>query len=323
MSVTHSAANPSILHAWAQLVRLPTVFTVLANVGAAFLLVSGGAAPLDRFLAVLVSGVLLYWAGMILNDVFDVEDDRQQGRPGPLVRGTVSIGQARAVSLGLLIAGIVVAGVSGYLPSETHATTWLPLAVAIALAVTIVAYDGPLKQTPIAPAAMGGCRLLCFVLGASPLLGTADGFLIPKYVLGIGVGIGTYVMGLTLFGRRESADGPSIHLPMGTLVTLFGAILLAVAPLLERAPVGWFVDDLRFRFPMLIGLIAFPVVIRAYRAVSDPTAAKIQMTMRIGILTLIPISAAFAYLGAGPQWGLAVFALVIPSMWLSKAFRVT
>lgn len=323
MSKPTSRQPTSSLTAWTQLVRLPNVFTVLADVGAAFLLVSGGPAPVGRLACVLIAGVLLYWAGMILNDVFDVDIDRAERSSRPLASGAVTIGAARTAGWSLLVLGILVAGASGYVPSASDAVTWLPLAIASLLAITIIAYNGPLKKTPIAPVAMGGCRVLSFLLGASPLLGTADGFLIPKYVLGIAVGMGVYVMGLTQFGRREASGGPSLNLPTGMLVTLFGAVLLAVAPQLQRAPIAWHVADLRITFPMLIGLIAFPVIVRAFRAVQDPTPAKIQVTMKIGILTIIPLSAAFAFLGAGQIWGLAVFALVVPSLLLARKFHVT
>ena len=314
--------QPNAFIAWGQLVRLPNVFTVLADVAAAFLLIGHGPQPIGRFALVLTGGVLLYWAGMILNDVFDVQIDKTERSSRPLAAGTLSLGKAKLAGWSLLLLGIIVAGASGYAPSQNFPITWFPLFVATLLAITIVAYDGPLKKTPIAPAAMGGCRVLSFLLGASPLLGLADGFEIPRYVLGIAVGFGTYVMGLTLFGRREAAGGPSLNLPTGTIVTLLGAVMMAFAPQLERAPMGWHID-VRLMFPMLIGLVAFPVVIRAFRAVQDPTPAKIQMTMRIGILSIIPLAAAFAFLGAGQAWGLAIFFLVVPSLLLAQKFRVT
>ncbi len=62
----------SNLTSWAQLVRLPNVFTVIADVSAAFLLVAHGPVPISRFALIVLAGIALYWAGMILNDVFDV-----------------------------------------------------------------------------------------------------------------------------------------------------------------------------------------------------------------------------------------------------------
>ena len=80
---------------WAQLVRLPNVFTVLADVSAAFLLVHHGPAPIIRFILVALAGVALYWAGMILNDVFDVDQDRVQRPQRPIPAGLISLGASQ------------------------------------------------------------------------------------------------------------------------------------------------------------------------------------------------------------------------------------
>ena len=88
--------------AWAQLVRLPNVFTVLADVSAAFLLVSQGPYPVGRFVLVVLAGVALYWAGMVLNDVFDIDRDRQERPARPIPAGQIPLGQAKAAGWGLL-----------------------------------------------------------------------------------------------------------------------------------------------------------------------------------------------------------------------------
>ncbi|TWT52593.1 prenyltransferase [Rubripirellula amarantea] len=309
---------------WARLVRLPNVFTVIADVSAAFLLVAHGPEPIGRLVCVVLAGILLYWAGMILNDVFDVEKDKRERSSRPLAAGEISIANARIAGFVAMLGGCVLAGVSGYVADDTYPSTWLPAAIAIVLSMAILLYDGPLKNTLLGPIAMGACRVLSFLLGASPLLGTVEGFEIPKYLFAIAIGMGTYIMGLTMFGSREADESGAGSPPLaaGTFVTLLGAIMLAFAPRLERVPVGWHVST-QMTFPILIGLVAFPVVIRAYRAVKDPTPLKIQTTMKIGILTIIPLAASFAFLGAGQVWGLVIFALVVPAMLLSKQFHVT
>lgn len=309
--------------AWAQLVRLPNVFTIVADVSAAFLLVAGGPEPVGRWVVVVIAGICLYWAGMILNDVFDVEKDRKE-RPGrPIAAGLIPLSQAKAAGWCLLVAGVGFAAVSGYLPADSVSATWLPAAVGIVLALMIVAYDGPLKSTYLAPAAMGGCRMLSFLLGAAPcLVLAADGQLIPKYILGIAFGFGVYIMGVTTMARQEATGGDSNQLMIGTLITTLGALCLAFAPQLATGPIGWHVEPTRI-FPVMIGMIAFPVIMRAIRAVRAPSPLHIQTTIRVGVLTLIPLAAAFAMLGAGPVWGLAIFALVIPAIMLSVRFRVT
>jgi len=316
--------------AWAQLIRLPNVFTVLADVSAAFLLVAHGPQPLSRFVLVVLAGVSLYWAGMILNDVFDIDRDRQERPKRPLPAGHIALGQARFVGFALLGFGIAMAGGSGYVGDDLIPDTWLPLAIGIALAIMIVAYDGPLKKTPVAPVAMGACRLLSFLLGASPVLAAlaiaeapdvGNPPMIPKYVWATACGFGVYVMGVTTMGRNEATGGPSHNLPTGMIVIILGAIMLAFAPQLARNQAGFNVSTEAFAF--MIGLIVLPVVLRAFRAVRDPAPLKIQTAIKMGILTIIPLSACYAFLGAGAEWGLFIFLLVVPSLGLASVFRVT
>lgn len=327
---THSGNGTNPLLSWVQLVRLPNVFTVLADVGAAYLLVGGGPAPSGRFALILAAGVAFYWSGMILNDVFDVEKDRAERNRRPIPSGAISRGAAARAGWGFLILGVVLAAAAGYVPgSEAQDVeaqqTWLPAAIAIALAAMIVAYDGPLKPTPLAPAAMGGCRVLSFLLGASPLIPLVNGIpTVPQYLIGIAFGFGVYVMGITTFARDEATGGHRVNLRTGFVVMMIGAAMLALAPGMaapqERA--GWAVQS-PGQFAMLILLIAMPIAMRGFRAQLQPEPAIIGNTIRASILTIIPLAASFAFLGAGPKWGLAIFALVIPAIVLASKLRVT
>lgn len=313
----------SPLGSWAQLVRLPNVFTVLADVGAAFLLVAHGPAPVGRFILILLSGVALYWAGMILNDVFDIDRDREERPTRPIAAGDVSLSAAKTAGWGLLVVGIALAFASGYFPSDTVASTWLPGAVAVALAVMIVGYDGPLKKTLLAPAAMGSCRVLSFLLGAAPCLPLpGSDVLFPQYLLGIAAGFGIYIMGITTMARREAVGGRSPNLLTGYLVTMVGLGLLAFAPSMTKGEFQWWMNPDR-QFPLLIGLIACPMLLRGLRLQVEPTPTNIQNAIRAGILSIIPLAASFAFLGAGRMWGLIVFALIIPAIILAARLRVT
>ena len=315
--------QPSLFQAWAQLVRLPNVFTVVADVGAAFLLVHQGPTPASRFILITIAGIALYWAGMILNDVFDVEQDREQRPERPIPAGLIPLGQARMAGWLLLLAGIGSAAAAGRIPADDSPLTWLPAVVGLALAVMIVAYDVPLKKTPLAPVAMGGCRVLSFLLGASPCFAIVAGTpLFEKYLLCIALGFGVYIMGITTMARREATGGSSSNLQIGLVVTALGAVVLAFAPQLNANQAGWNVQTNSI-FPLMIGMIAFPVILRGFRAVKDPTPVKIQTAIRVGIFTIIPLAASYAFLGAGPMWGLVLFGLTIPSLYLSIRFRVT
>ncbi len=315
--------SASSLLPWAQLVRVPNTFTVLADVGAAFLLVAHGPTPFGRFAFILLAGIFLYWAGMVLNDVWDVDKDRRERPRRPLPAGKVSLAAAKRAGWGFLLLGIVLAGISGYWPAEGLETTWRPLLVAVALAGMIVLYDGPLKASPAAPAAMGACRVLSFLLGASPILiGALPPRLFEPHVLGLAFGFGVYIMGVTQMARNETGTAQSALLPMGLIIAMLGAALIAFAP--RYAPPGtvWAVlpDN---RFVLLVGLVAFGVLFRGVRTVIQPTPQHVQMLIRVAILTLIPLAATVALLGAGPVWALVIFFLVVPAIFLSARFRVT
>jgi UbiA prenyltransferase family len=317
---TDSGYRPTLTD-WAQLVRLPNVLTIIADVAAAFLLVSHGAEPIGRFIVVVVAGISLYWAGMILNDVFDIEKDRLERPNRPLSSDRISIRHANFAGWTLLIGGVALASASGFVPATNAPATYLPAVIAVALALMIVLYDGPLKKTPLASVAMGGCRVLSFLLGASPVVVLDEGS-IPKYLLGIALGFGTYIMGVTTMARREAVGGRSPHLLNGLVVTIAGVGLMAYSPRLAANAANWNVDVHR-AFPLLIGMIALPVVLRGFRLLSHPSPEMIQATIRAAILSIIPFAAAFTFLGAGPFYGLAIFGLVVPAIALSIWFRVT
>jgi 4-hydroxybenzoate polyprenyltransferase len=317
---------------WAQLVRIPTVFTVIAQVLAAFLVTAGSPAVAmaawPRMVLILLAAVAVYWSGMILNDLWDIAEDRKARPDRPLPSGAISITAARTAAWTLLFLSIALAAVCGVVTAGGLAVTFAPPVIAGALAIGVVLYNGPLKPTPFAPLTMGVCRMLCFLLGASPLVtvGTAD-FMHPQtwfavYVLAIAAGFGVYIAGVTTVSRQETEGGRRWDLVTGLLVALMGAVILALAPRL--APVGtpwaFFPDG---RFALLIGLITLPVALRGLRAVSDPQPELVQNVVRIGILNLIPFSAALAMIVGGLAWAFGIFALAIVAILTSAKFRVT
>lgn len=324
--------------AWASLLRLPNVFTILADVSAAFLLVSGPLSDFGsaaRLILAFIAGVLLYWAGMILNDVFDIEKDRIQRPHRPLPAGHICPTRATVVAGLFVVFGVIAAFFCGQVPVEGFSFTFMPLWIAIALTVLILLYDGLLKQTPAAAYIMGGCRFLSFLLGASAAMDTTlaagDSVLgFPKMVVAAAAGFGIYVAGLTMIGRKEAVGvkqlggeraATSANVNTGAMLTVIGIALLAFSPRAGLANLVPRVDPMRM-FPLAIGLIGFPIIQRAIYAAIDPVPSKLQLTVKSGILTIIPLAACFAVLGAG-YWGVAVFALMAPAFWLSIRYRVT
>jgi 4-hydroxybenzoate polyprenyltransferase len=224
--------------------------------------------------------------------------------------------------------GVLLAAISGWIPAGDIATTFCPAIVGLAVAACVLLYNGPLKQTLLAPATMGVCRALCFLLGAAPLVIVNAGNLVdithwfPGHILGAAVGMGVYIMGLTAISRSETLGGHFAEIVGGVAIIFLGAVCLALAPKFAPAGTTWVVA-LNDRFPLLIGLIVFSVLFRGVRVAIRPEPVAIQNLIRVGVMTLIPLSAAFAMLTSGPRVGLAIFGLIIPAIICARRFRVT
>ncbi|WP_405905759.1 UbiA family prenyltransferase [Streptomyces sp. NBC_00828] len=141
--------------AWAELLRLPALFTVPGDAlaGAAAI----GARPNSRTLLAIGSSLCLYEAGMALNDWADRAEDAVDRPHRPLPSGRIHPAAALAAAGALTAAGLALAARAGG-PS---------LAVAAPLAATVWAYDLVLKRTPAGPAAMATARGLDVLLGAT------------------------------------------------------------------------------------------------------------------------------------------------------------
>ncbi|MFD4628776.1 SCO3242 family prenyltransferase [Streptomyces sp. NPDC058284] len=149
--------------AWAELLRLPALFTVPGDAlaGAA----TTGLRPNRRTLLAISSSLCLYEAGMALNDWADRTEDAVERPERPLPSGRITPPAALAAATALTAAGLALASSAGR-PS---------LATAGALAATVWAYDLGLKHTPAGPVAMATARGLDLLLGATATAGVGAG----------------------------------------------------------------------------------------------------------------------------------------------------
>ncbi len=195
------------LWAWLEMLRAPNLFTAVADVAMGFLFVQVAAEgqriwqiqPADAVILALLAAasMLLYAAGVVLNDVADVEVDRQ-GRPErPIPSGRIALATARRAGWLLLIAGTAIPWIVAWRAGQVR-----PGLVGTLLAAAIVLYDLGLKRTPLGPLAMGGCRMLNVLLGMSLVAGPLHG----EHFLVAG-GIGLYIVGVSLAGPERGRSG--------------------------------------------------------------------------------------------------------------------
>jgi UbiA prenyltransferase family protein len=298
--------------AYAQLLRLPAVFTAMADVTMGFLFTHGNLQPWPEFVLLWLASSSLYLAGMVLNDVFDVLLDASERPERPIPSGRIARTTAARLGFGLLIGGVIAGWVASLLTGRVESG-----AIATALATLIVLYDAVLKPTVLGSVAMGGCRTLNVLLGMSAA--TADlPHLAPDSTwqhaaLLVAIGVGVYIAGVTWFARGEADTSHRGQLLAGTAVMLCGIAIVARYPAwIEPEPL---VPQQWNLFWLLIGAL---VGHRCLRAVLDPRAKLVQLAVRNCLVSLIVIDAAITLGMAGSAWACVVLALLAPAMFLGR-----
>jgi 4-hydroxybenzoate polyprenyltransferase len=312
-----------------ELCRLPNVFTALSNVLAAYLLVHEDLGDVAIVVPLLLSSALLYTAGMVLNDVFDVDQDSQERPERPIPSGRVSEAFARRLGWGLLGAGVacgwIVSGLLQTFESNRHFTlgqVLTPGLVASLLALSVVAYDGPIKRTPLGPLNMGLCRSLNVLLGLS----TAATGLLNWHPMhwAVAGGVGIYVVGITVFARTEAQErSNALQLLVGMLVMLGGVALLGYFPqfaddtLPEAAlPLRIAVD---WRWLFMWGIFGFFVVRRCLPPIFNGSPTMVQFAVKQSIFAIVIFDAAIATATRGPlPYALVIVGLLIPMQFLGR-----
>ncbi|MGY3205288.1 SCO3242 family prenyltransferase [Streptomyces sp. TE5632] len=290
--------------AWAELLRLPALFTVPGDAlaGAA----ATGARPGPRTLLAIGSSLCLYEAGMALNDWADRAEDAVERPHRPLPSGRIHPAAALTAAGALTGAGLALAAGAGR-PA---------LAVAAPLAATVWAYDLALKHTPAGPAAMAAARGLDLLLGAAATGGGTRAAL-PSAAL-----LGTHTLAVTVVSRRETTGG-SVLAPLAALATTGALTRLvtrrtrlpagrraAAAPgLLGSSPAGrppWTTGALA----TALGAVYAATAARPYlHATLNPSPPLTQRAVGGGIRATIPLQAALAARSGSAATSLLVAAL--------------
>jgi 4-hydroxybenzoate polyprenyltransferase len=299
------------LLAFAQLLRLPNVFTAFADialgaaVGATVL-----SAPSRSFwgaiaLLMLSSGCL-YLAGMVWNDVFDRAEDAQTRAFRPIPSGRVTVRTAALLGLLLIALGLAFAALAGAVGSNKW--THEPLAYAVGIAVAVLMYDGGLKRTPIGPVAMASCRFLNVLLGLS---------ILPDEALDLGLRIdlagvvGVYIIGVTWFARTEEGASQRRQLLAAAFVMLLALVLALIFK--AKLPPG----SGTFLYPYLLVAFGFVVGRPIARAIASPGPREVQRAVKRCVLGLVALDAVLAAAFAGLP-ALAILLLLPPAIAIGK-----
>jgi len=203
--------------AYLDLCRVSNLPTVWTNVLAAGLIASGQFQPAS-FLLLALALSCFYLAGMSLNDVCDLEHDRQRRPTRPIPSGRVTVRGAWALTVTLFAGGLLLLGLA---PKPGGAGAGLLLLAAI------VAYDLRHKGNPWSVLLMAACRFLVFVVTALALTGQLS-----LWVLVAGGAQFVYVVAISLVARHENRRATPFSLPvipaMLAGISLLDGIVLAL-----------------------------------------------------------------------------------------------
>ena len=312
----------SPLLSYMRLFRLPNVFTAVADVMMGFLVVRGSFEPVAAFVCLVGASCLLYLAGMVLNDVYDLDVDARERPARPLPAGEISPVWAKWLGYELLLLGVALGSLAGYAQWDGIAIPWRSGAVVSLLAACVVGYDIGLKATALGPAVMGACRMLNVLLGMSLAPAVAAGgpalllgFHWPQIVLAAGLGV--YVAGVTWYARTEAKESNQRQLAAGTGVMVLGIALFGTFPML--GPMGGSDTQMDARWWwLLLAMLGFTIVRRSLSAALNPSPSAVQVAVKQAILSLIVLDAAATLMVRGPQMALIVLVLLVPAIVLGR-----
>ena len=307
MGNTMSSSEPSIYRTLAQLFRVPAVFTSMSDVVMGAVVAWGLGAPASlwpSFLLLLLASSSVYLAGMVLNDVADVEIDRRERSGRPIPSGRISRTTALAIGGALIGLGLLLSVLVRAEGSHSFMTCW-------GLVLAVVCYDfSPVSWLRLL--LMPACRFLNVLLGLSAAGLAAVPWNIRCYLAAV---VAIYVLGITLFARNEAGQSNARTLVLGMLFMAAGLGLALAAPVLVDQA------NTTIVFPYLLVILAWAIAVPATRALRRPRPEQVQEAVRRALQGIIVLDASLACGLAGIA-GLLILVLLIPNWytgrWLSS-----
>jgi 4-hydroxybenzoate polyprenyltransferase len=293
---------------WLQLLRVPNLPTVPGDplVGAVLAATAAGqAVPARQAIGVALAALFLYMAGLALNDLHDLPDDRLHRPERPLPRGVVSVRAAwRAFAL-LAALGLAAAATGG----------WPSALAGLGLLALICLYNLRAKACPASAClVMGLCRGASLMLGAVAL-GRPAAAALPALALTLYIGAVTW-----LSRREDETQRPGLFVLLPPLAILGGC---GTAWLGLGAP-GHQMLWLALACATLATAQALRLSLTLFRRDIGPGPARAAVGRFIRLL--LPWQAALLLLGSTPA--LAVVALALLAAWplargLSRRFNAS
>ena len=292
---------------FAQLMRLPAMFTVFSNIIAAYWIASYywadasfslSSIELPPFLLTVLSSLCLYHGGMVLNDCFDLDVDRKERPDRPLPAGRIAITHAWLFGWVLLFSGVLFA-----LFVSVQTTL-----IAVVLALAIIAYDGGPRQGWKAAINMGLCRYLNWLLALSAVSLDWQLAVIPIPLL-------LYIVALSRISQEE-AEAADRKVLVGAGLMILLAVTVWITAFINGIFQGVFAI-----IALLLGVVFLGrAFFRVYQSFSPAT---LQAVVGLLVLGVIPLDALLLASTGHVIAALLLLLLLLPGKWLARFLYVS
>jgi 4-hydroxybenzoate polyprenyltransferase len=310
-----------VLRQYLQLVRLPNVFTAPSNILTGYFAAVVPVASIDtlQLLLLMSSSALLYVAGIVFNDYFDIEIDLRERPYRPIPSGSIAIKKALLIGIISLISANLLAFVVGM----------SSLVACIILSVMIIGYDYGLKNTFVGPIAMGVTRSLNIILGASPTLfvvilaynHTNANYLLARIIF-VSISLFVYTLAISLLSRKEVvASRTREHDGAQTRRIIVISFLLVFAFI---ASIAFAVVLGILKMELIISLVLFSAILFVtFKQTIYHDSLTIQNAIKRMVISIIILDSIFITGLTGSYYGLLTLIFVLPSMFLARKLYVT
>jgi 4-hydroxybenzoate polyprenyltransferase len=296
-----------VLRQYLLLIRLPNTFTAPSNILTGyFAIISPAYAHSQQLFILILSSVLIYIAGTVFNDYFDIEIDLKERPYRPLPAGTITKQKAFVIAIVSLVSANILA----------FAVSWSSFVISTILSATVISYDFRLKNTVIGPITMGAARFLNVILGASPALFVllANNNFFVRMIF-VSLSIFLYVLAISLLSRKE-IDG------MQTRRTIVGSFFIVFTVIASISFAG-FLGIFKMEFFANLILFAGIIIITFRKTKSRNSSLVIQKAIKNMVISIIVLDSVFISGSIGLYYGLATLLLIIPSIIFSRKLYVT
>ncbi len=290
--------NTSKIRDYLQLVRLPNIFTAIADIIAGYLLVSHNHVHYIELAGLIVATAAIYGGGCVYNDYCDLKIDAVERPFRPIPSGRVTPREAAFLAIVLFLIGLVAAALAGV----------QSFLAAVSLVILVYIYDRFSKNIFFwGSLNMAACRALNLLLGMSSINIVQMNFLFPAVSL-------FYVFFLTTLSKFEVNGRPQgfAWIAFPGIISVIGFIIFFVTKGILSKVALWY-----------IGAMSLCILPFLFQAFLHPRPETLGRAVKIMIISIPILDAVYVSGTHGFFSGIPVALCIIPAIVISRYLYVT